>query len=146
MKTLIFLISLISFNAHATVALVGDYQKTKGNAECPEGEIQFLIQEEDKERVVLFGVRKSWTLTLEDKAQTSEKVEEGCTYDSIYDFKDSELKMTTTRSGCPVESENGVIFDELKLVKNELTYYSSFKAKDKEIKQFCRYTKKSSKK
>lgn len=146
MKKALIFFSLLSMNAFADIAFVGDYQKVKGTAECPDGEVQFLIQAEDKERILLFGARKSWTLSLLDKDQTSEKVEEGCSYDYNYELKEGrEFRMTTTRTGCPAESENGVVYDELKLVKNELTLYSSFKpnlSTAKEEKLFCRYTKK----
>jgi hypothetical protein len=142
MNKIFLLLLLINSNIlHAELA--GDFEKTKGPLACSVGQLKIKINEKAKERIVLFGSQLSWTLTLENKGESKEITDGGCTYDVSYEKKENELSVKTLRTKCPIVSENGVINESLNLNADKLTYSFEFVSQNKQRNSYsCNYLKK----
>lgn len=142
MKTLLLLSAIFTLNNSAHAALTGAYDLVTGPSECPAGVIDIKTDEKSKERTLIFGSRHSWFLNDKSLSQTTESVEQGCSYTVDYELKENAFKAKTTRAKCPQKSENAVINESLQLKENTLTYsYSSSPAIGKASAFNCTYSR-----
>lgn len=143
MKKILFttLLALTALEVHAEFA--GEFERISGPAVCSSGTLQIKTNQKAKERMVLLGSQLSWTLTLEDKGQSKEVVEGGCTYNVSYEKKEDNLQVKTERTLCPDLNENGVISESLELVKDKLAYkYEFISQNQKKTTYGCNYERK----
>ncbi len=142
MKTLLLLSTIFILNNQASAALTGAYDLVKGPSECPSGVIDIKTDEKSKERTLIFGSRHSWFLNDKSLSQTTEVVEQGCSYTLDYELTETAFKSKTTRAKCPKKSENSVIKESLVMKENTLTYsYSSLPAIGKSSTFNCTYNR-----
>lgn len=142
MKTLLLLSTLFTLSNQASAALTGAYDLIKGPSECPSGVIDIKTDEKSKERTLIFGSRHSWFLNDKSFSQTTESVEQGCSYTVDYELTETKFKSKTTRAKCPKNSENSVINESLDLKNNTLTYdYNSKSAVGKSSAFSCTYSR-----
>lgn len=134
----LILFALSSFSLQAELA--GEFEKTKGPSECPEGILR--IKADQKQRYVIFGTNHSWALSLEDKGGFSESVEKGCTYNVTYEKKENSLTVKTINEKCPNNETNGVQNESLVLENDVLTYNKEFTSVNKKKTSYqCFYKK-----
>lgn len=139
----ILLVTLLAFTTlKAQAEFAGEFEKTSGPDSCSSGTLQMKVNQKENERIVLLGSRLSFSLTMEDKGQSKESVEGGCTYNVSYEKKADSLMVKTERSLCPDKNENGSISENLDLVKNKLIYKYEFVSQDKKKTTYtCNYEK-----
>lgn len=133
------------FDAHADLS--GNFEKTSGPDDCSAGHLQIKTNQKLKERIVLLGSQLSWTLTLENKGQTKENSEGGCTYLMNYELSQDTNKdlllVKTERSRCPLSAENGTILESLELIKDNLKYkYEFISSEKKKTAYSCHFKRK----
>ncbi|AUN98913.1 hypothetical protein DOM21_06410 [Bacteriovorax stolpii] len=143
MKKMLLLSSLlfVSFNLHAELA--GEFEKISGPDICATGNLGIKSHLKEKERVLLFGSSLSFTLSLEDKGESKEVVEGGCTYQVNYEKKVDSFTAKTIRTNCPDVAENGLINESLNLNNDKLTYNYEFVSQNKKKTNYsCHYNRK----
>lgn len=142
MKTLLLLSTIFTLNNQASAALNGAYDLVTGPSECPSGVIDVKTDEKSKERTLIFGSRHSWFLNEKSFSQTTESVEQGCSYTLDYELADAKFKSKTTRAKCPKKSEESIISESLEMKDNTLTYvYNSKPVIGKASSFNCTYIK-----
>nr|BDT29068.1 hypothetical protein BHI3_25340 [Bacteriovorax sp. HI3] len=143
MKKMLLLSSLlfVSFNLHAELA--GEFEKISGPDICATGNLGIKTNLKDKERILLFGSSLSFTLSLEDKGESKEVVEGGCTYQVSYEKKVDSFQAKTMRTNCPETAENGSVVESLDLNKDKLVYSYEFISQNKKKTTYsCHYNRK----
>ena len=137
MKLFIIFLNLLTYSTstHAS-SLIGDYNLTKGPKNCPEGFISL------KNNRLMFGTRHVWILGDGAKGESKDVVDGGCTYLTNYEKSDTKIAINTTRSACPIKTENASINEELELKNNSLIYSFKSIGEDKSKSLFqCEYKK-----
>jgi len=109
----------------------GDYNLSKGSAELCPSEGQFKEILDDGKTLLMLGSKTVLTLApLKD----SEKVPDGCLYETVTDIKDNILTFQSKRSECQEKSQSQETLK--KIGENSLEY----KFKGQGEKEFaCRY-------
>ena len=141
MKSFILSFILFAFSSALKAELEGYYEKIKGPLVCPSGAIQ--LKTFKKERILLFGSSHSWSLGEKDKGETKEVVDDGCTYETVYEKKADSFSAKTERSRCSDVSFNGAVTELIKQSEMKLIYqYEFLSANKKKTNYSCEYLKK----
>ena len=122
MKIILILSLLLNFNAIANATLGGTYTFLNGPSECPTGFLKLKKNLKSKERILIFGSKKSWLLNDKNYSHTTENVDGGCYYTLQYELTDISFNAKTTRKDCPRFSENATITESIELKKRILKY------------------------
>jgi hypothetical protein len=137
MKLFIIFLSLTTLSIQAKESsLPGEYNLTKGSKNCPEG---FLSLKNNR---LMFGSRHAWMLGDNNKGESKDVADGGCTYLTNYEKSDTKIAINTTRSACPIKAENASINEELELKNNFLIYSFSKTSEGNSKSHFkCEYKK-----
>lgn len=145
MKINKFLFCSFLISSSAFASFEGEYEKISGPETCPEGRLYFKELKDEKEKVLIFGVKHSWVFSLDAKITQMQEAgdESSCSYDYSYVLTENMLDYKTKRAKCPTLEENASVEESFRLTKQLLTYSFKSTSEDKKSENFeCRYKKK----
>jgi hypothetical protein len=116
----------------------GDHLLAKEHSSdgCMDGTISYVEYDDEgkKSQVFLLSSRVGFSIDQSEKKE-HEKIEEGCEYHISTIINKQGITRETVRQGCPVESENTKIIEEVSLIAGGFKY----SLQDKDYKRVCHY-------
>ncbi len=125
--TLFFMVPAVLLGNAAHAGILGDYDRLSGGSECPTGVLGFDDPYKEGSRVLRFGNRHTWPMTVEDRSVVKDAGNNQCAYVWSTDLSKNRFTSKTTRSQCPSAKFNGVVIETMVLRGKTMTYEFSYK-------------------